>query len=415
MADVPEPKSIKQNMLWNSAGSLVNLGCQWLISVLIVRLSTGYDSAGIYSLAISTYNIFGSIAQYRMYTYQVSDVKNENTTGEYLTLRIITSALALVLCTAYGILTCSRASWAAIFLYGVYKTATLAIDVFHACDQRYHRMDFIGISLALQGSLSLAAFVVVFFMSQSVELSLLLMTCAVAIVGVVFDFKQTSKFGRINLGISKEKTIHLLGSCFPIVLAGIAASATTSLPRQALANIMGTATLGAYASVAAPVAIIQMGAAYIYNPLLGYFSELYADRNINGFKSLLAKALGGLAVIGLICTLGLTLLGNWLLVLVFGESIAEYTYLLMPLVLFAIITGFQWFMNDLLIALRAFKSTFISSVASFSVVLLFESPFIEAAGPNGVTLVGIFGCIVGLIIMGAKLVSLLKGAEQAAN
>ena len=87
----------------------------------------------------------------------------------------------------------------------------------------------------------------------------------------------------------------------------------------------------------------------------------------------------------------------------------------MPLVLFAIITGFQWFMNDLLIALRAFKSTFISSVASFSVVLLFESPFIEAAGPNGVTLVGIFGCIVGLIIMGAKLVSLLKGAEQAAN
>ena len=84
------PLSIKKNMLWNSIGSLCNLGCQWLISVLIVRLSTGYDAAGIYSLGISTYNIFGSIAQYRMYTYQVSDVKNENTTGEYLTFRLIT-------------------------------------------------------------------------------------------------------------------------------------------------------------------------------------------------------------------------------------------------------------------------------------------------------------------------------------
>ena len=399
-------------MLWNSAGSLINLGCQWLISVLIVRLSTGYDSAGIYSLAVSTYNIFGSVAQYRMYTYQVSDVKNENTTGEYLTLRIITSSFALVLCTIYGILTCNRAAWAAIFLYGVYKTATLIVDVFHACDQRYHRMDFIGISLALQGSLGLIAFVAVFVAAQSVELSLILMTAAVLVVGAVFDFKQTSKFGTIKLGIIKDKVVHLLGSCLPVVIAGMAASATSSLPRQALANIMGNAVLGAYASVAAPVAIIQMGASYIYNPLLGYFSEFYADGDIKNFKHLLAKGMGGLAAVGLVCTVGLALLGNWLLILVFGKSIAEYTYLLTPLVLFAILTGMQWFMNDLLIALRAFKTTFISSIASLAVVLVFETPVIEVFGPNGVTLVGIAACLIGLIIMSARLVILLRAIES---
>ena len=42
--------SVKQNMLWNTAGSMVYLVCQWLITVFVVRLSDGYDAAGVLSL-----------------------------------------------------------------------------------------------------------------------------------------------------------------------------------------------------------------------------------------------------------------------------------------------------------------------------------------------------------------------------
>ena len=48
MRDVP-PLSTKQNMLWNSAGSMTYLACQWLVTVLVVRLSAGYDDAGLLS------------------------------------------------------------------------------------------------------------------------------------------------------------------------------------------------------------------------------------------------------------------------------------------------------------------------------------------------------------------------------
>ena len=47
---VPEPLPYRKNMLWNSAGSIVYLGCQWLITVLVVRLTVGYDAAGLLSL-----------------------------------------------------------------------------------------------------------------------------------------------------------------------------------------------------------------------------------------------------------------------------------------------------------------------------------------------------------------------------
>ena len=42
-----EPLSMKRNMLWNSAGSFTNLLAQWLITVLVVRIASGYDAAGL--------------------------------------------------------------------------------------------------------------------------------------------------------------------------------------------------------------------------------------------------------------------------------------------------------------------------------------------------------------------------------
>lgn len=391
--------SIKQNMLWNSFGSLVNLGAQWLMAVLLVRLANGYEAAGIFSLAVSVYTIFGSIAQYRMYAYQVSDVKNENTVGEYLSFRFITSAVALALCVAYSLLTCSQDSWLAIVLYGVYRTVMLAIDVFHACDQRHHRMDYIGKSLALQGVTSLVSFIGVFIVSSSLELAILSMVVAVFAVGLLYDLPRTKTLESIVLGISRKKVIYLLISCFSIVLAGVIASATSTIPRQYLSFSMGNEMLGVYASVAAPVAIIQMGASYVYNPLLGYFSEYYAARDSKAFFGLMMKSTLLIAASGVACAIALAFFGGPLLILVFGESIAPHVYLLLPLVVFAVLTGYSWFINDLLIGLRNFKATFLGCVVAFVAVILCMVPLVHLFGMNGVTFAGIASSVLGIMVM----------------
>ena len=403
-----EPLSIKNNMLWNSAGSICNLGCQWLISVLIVRLSGGYDSAGLYSLAMALYNIFGSIAQYRMYTYQISDVDKENTTGEYFSFRLITGLSALAMCILYGVATCDSNAWGVIALFSLYKTISLLIDVLHATDQQNHRMDYIGKSLSMQGLISLGLFAAVFSFSRSLELTLLMMSVGILLVGILFDLRKTRNFGPIVAGISRKKVIKLLVSCFPIVLAGIIASSTSSIPRQMLSDSLGSGALGAYASVAAPVAIIQMGASYIYNPLLGYFSETYHRGDLPEFMRLLGKSFAAIIAIGLICVAAFAVFGEWLLVLVFGDSILPYTYLLLPLVFLALVTGIQWFLNDLLIALRSFRATLFGSVVSFVAAVVFTYPLIGQLGSNGVTVSGLIAAFLGIAIMLAALVGKLR-------
>ena len=59
-----KPLSMKRNMVWNTAGSMTSLVCQWLITVLVVRIAGGYEAAGVYSLAVSVFGIFAPVAQY---------------------------------------------------------------------------------------------------------------------------------------------------------------------------------------------------------------------------------------------------------------------------------------------------------------------------------------------------------------
>ena len=74
--------SMKQSILWNSWGSMFYLGCQWLLTILVVRIS-GVDNAGLLSLAMSVSNIWYSLAVYGMRNFQVSDT-NENIQTVYI-------------------------------------------------------------------------------------------------------------------------------------------------------------------------------------------------------------------------------------------------------------------------------------------------------------------------------------------
>ena len=75
------PLSMRANIIWNSVGSMVFLACQWLTTVLVVRLSDGYGAAGLLSLVMSVVGTFSTFAMYKMGTYQVSDVRRENSSN----------------------------------------------------------------------------------------------------------------------------------------------------------------------------------------------------------------------------------------------------------------------------------------------------------------------------------------------
>lgn len=405
---MPKELTLRQNMLWNSAGSLFYLGTQWLITIVVVRLSTGYDAAGVLTLAMSVYGIFSPIAEYRMYIYQVSDVRKENELGEYVAFRAVTCGISLVLCVAYSLVTCAFDVVLPIFLYGVYKCASSMIDVLHAQDQIEKRMDYIGKSLSLQGISSLALFVVVFYFTGNLNLTFLVMTAGVVLVGLLFDIPHTRQFGKIGFGISNKKVVHLIVLCAPVVIGFVACSTAPSIPRQYLFEMSGEAALGIYGSVSAPVAIIQAGASYIYNPLIGYFADSYGKRDSKTFNSFLIKATLCILAFGVMCLVLLIILGGPFLVFVFGPSISDYVYLLPLIALSSIGIAYMGFMNGLMLAIRDFKAGLVGGIAALVVSLCSTFFFVNTFDMNGVSLVLLVSSLAAAVVMFAFLLVRLR-------
>lgn len=393
--------SVKQNMLWNMVGSSIGLACQWAISIIVVRLAADMESAGLYSLAVSVYGIFSPIANFGMYTYLITDMDNKNTVGEYLTLVSLTSFCAIAVTQLYAMITCRPNAWIVIGSYALYKGIAVVIDIMHAADQKAHRMDYIGISLAMQGVLSLAAFTLVFFFSNNLVASTLAMAAATLVVGLFYDLPRTKGLFSLRFGIGRRKAVMILSGCSLIVVASIATGAFASLPRQSLSNIMGDSMLGIYASVATPVAIIQVGSTYIYNPLIGYFAESYHASNNKRFKDLVRNTVIGILAIGVLALLGAAVFGKPVLWLLYGRAVAEHVDLLFPLIISSLLLGVASFLSNLLVAVRALRMMVVGSFVALILSAALSNPLITAFGMNGATYALMVACVSSIAVSGA--------------
>lgn len=383
--------SDKENIIFNAVGSLIYLGCQWFLTVLVVRLCSGLDYAGNLALAMSIANIFVPFAQYRMRTFQVSDVNHQYSTGEYFGFRFLTVSIALFGSMLYSFFTCAASALPCIFFYLIYKALELLIDVFHGLDQQYYRMDYIGISFAVRGIFSVVAFSLALLLGLSLEIALLLMTLVCVPVCVFFDIPKSKQFDSLVPIFNKKSFIYFLKMGLLPAASLFACSAAMTFPRQLLSSFFGATALGIYASAASPIAIVQTGASYIYTPLIGRFAEYYSNGDRHSFMSLFVKVTAAMLALVIFLSVLVNQFGFYFLNVLYGGAVAKHTDLLVPMLLCSLFTVLLWFTNDLLVAMREVFKSFIGNAIAAMLALGTSFYFVPVYSMNGVSFTGIIG------------------------
>jgi O-antigen/teichoic acid export membrane protein len=150
--------SLAKNMTWNTVGNLVYCVCQWIMTILVVKLDS-YDGAGYLSLAMTTSSTFSTIAMFSMRNFQVSDIQNEFRDSEYLGSRLITCISSIILCYVYSLGSTSNYQMFCINAFMLIRIAESIVDVIHGIDQKYDRYDLIGKSYLLRGIATDIAFI----------------------------------------------------------------------------------------------------------------------------------------------------------------------------------------------------------------------------------------------------------------
>jgi O-antigen/teichoic acid export membrane protein len=394
-----ERLSIEQNMLWNSAGSLIYMICQWLITVMVVRISN-VTVAGDLTLAISLNNIFNSFALFGIKSYQVSDIRAKYDDGTYINSRFITCGIAFLSCVAYAFLIpYTGEQKLSIILYCLFKTGEALYDVYSGICQKNMRMDYIGKSWLMKGILTLVSFCSGLYLTQSLPIAITCMATVSYFVFFLYDIRVTSRLSDLHFQGKTKQALVLMKECLPLLVYSFLTTTISSIPRLVLERIAGSYALGIYGSVSAPTVVVQMGASYIFSPLMTPIAECYANKDSDRFHSILRKCFVAIGVIGVIALAGGKVLGYWGLNLIYGKEVANHEDLLLPLIGCTLATAFIWALGGILTVFRDFRGLIVANV----IALLYSIPssylFIKKWGSMGACIAYGTALILQVIIM----------------
>ena len=177
----------RDNFLWNMIGSVLYAAA----TILLVRLTRGAAGTGAgadFNIAFKTGQILLTVGYFEIRPFQVTDVNNEYSFQDYLSLRVITCAVMAALGFLYPAVSGEEGERFALFaLLCLYKLMDGAADVFEGEFQKHGRMDLAGKSVAFRTVFSVAAYGVALYLTRDVVFSVCVMVAAAA-AGVSFYY-----------------------------------------------------------------------------------------------------------------------------------------------------------------------------------------------------------------------------------
>lgn len=377
--------SLAQNATYNAVGTIVYCLCQWAVTMVVFRMSDAAN-AGLLQLAISITNIFYTIACYNIRIFQISDINDEYSPSDYIGLRFITSGIAMTLCIIYSVVFgYPFETILCVIAYLLLRFNEAFADVLFGIDQKHYRMDYVGISNIIRGVILITVFTAMFKITGNLFAAVLCSAAATLLAVLLIDCRNTKKLSAIKPAFSFAKIKSMLIKCFPMVLSSACFTAVVSIPRQFLENMRGEDILGYYATVATPVVIIQVLATSIFNPLLSTLSDYYAEGEYKKIRNSLFKTLAIIAALTAVALVGARFLGEFALVLLYGEEIREYSYLLYAIIGCSVLYTLCWLFEGVLTVIRRLKTIAVISIAALLASIALSKPFINLFEMNGVS------------------------------
>ncbi|MBQ9750833.1 MAG: lipopolysaccharide biosynthesis protein [Clostridia bacterium] len=391
--------SIKQNMLWNAVGNVVYLICQWLITVLVTVFG-GFEDAGLLSIAMSVSGTFQTVAMFGIRNYQVSDLEGKYSDSCYMGFRMICCVAAMVFCVGFSLI--SRylgAQLLAICLFMLFRLAESYSDALHGIAQKNGRLDIAGKSFAMKGIGLLACFLAGYLLSKSLNIGLFCMMLFSLSVTVLYDLPMVKRVARFRLFEPAKDCMGLGLETWPLCVYLFLSAALSTVPKLILEKQCGEVLLGAYSSIFAPAMLLQAATGYLYNPFATQFTEHLQSGSKRNFKTLLAKLCGAILVIAVLALVAAQFLGEFALVLVFGEQIRAYVNLLNPILIVNFCISFLGLFCMLAVVLRKFWRLLSACGAALLVCVLLTSPLLKRFGANGASYSLIAACLLGILIL----------------
>jgi O-antigen/teichoic acid export membrane protein len=306
VAAAPRALGLRVNLLWTLAGNVIYAASQWGMLILLAKLS-GPETVGQFALGLAITAPVFMLTNLQLRAVQATDARRDFLPGDYLALRLITTAVAGVAALGLALGGGFRPATALVVMaVALAKAIESLSDVFYGLLQQHERMDRIAISMILKGAVSMAALGLAVALTPGAAglAAVLALAASWAAVLVGYDLPQSAALLRAacpgagsGTGLprprwSRPHLLRLTWLALPLGIVMMLISLAASVPRYFVEAELGERALGvfsamAYLMVVGNTVVFALGQAA--SPRLARY---FASGQIAAFRALLHRLLG---------------------------------------------------------------------------------------------------------------------------
>ena len=377
--------------IWNMLGGFLN-AFQSVILLMVITRTVDLYSAGIFTIAYASANLFLTIGKYGMRNYQVTDIKPRFSFDEYLFSRLYTCTAMIVISAGYTIYKFNAGGYsiekaAVVFFMCMLKVIDAAEDVYHGMYQQQGRLDVGAKLLTVRTASMIGIFSIglIFFRNL---LKALVLTVGVNIVLAVVLIKLTFPEFKAEVSFrSREKRqaqiLDLLKICFPLFAGTFLSFYIGNAPKYAIDSLLSEEIQACYGFISMPVFVIGLLNGFIYQPIL---NDLALKWNEGKRAVFLKQVLKQFVYVGLITGAALVggyLLGIPVLSLLYNTDLNGYRIELLILLLGGGMLALSGFLLVVLTVMRCQKNTIWGYLLVAIMAYLFSPVFVKHSGVRG--------------------------------
>jgi O-antigen/teichoic acid export membrane protein len=400
------PKNnLKKDYLWNSIGTSVNAFISLLLLIVVTRIN-GLDDAGLFSFSFGFAIVFYTIGLYGGRVYQISDVRNEFSSANYIILKFMTSALMLFAASAAIMANAYDARKSLLILLLVfYKMSEAIADALYGVIQKHNRLFIAGISLTCKGCLGFAAFLIVDLITEN----LLLASACLPVVNILF----TISYDRVNANISERislfvgsfkaataNSLLLMKKCLYIFAFSFLTTTMVNIPRYFI-DIYHESDQGYFGILIMPATLVALFVSFIIQPEIVPLSQLHKNGRYDLFAKAVRRILFVSLALGAVAIAGTYLIGSQIMTLIYGVDLTGYRIELTEVVIGGTLNVIAAVYSNVLVVIRKQFVQLIIYLLSLGVVTAMCAAFAAEYSIAG----GIWASVVANAVQGALFVA----------
>jgi O-antigen/teichoic acid export membrane protein len=311
-------KILVGSFFWTLGGSIAFAGSQWALVVVLAKVSTP-AIVGAYSFATAVaypLYLFANLALRQVY---VNDREGRYSFGNFLALRyVLVGVVCAALLSIAAFLNGRGESGSLFLIVGFAMLLDSISESYYSVLQKNEQMNRIGRSQLYRSCLGLALALVTLFYTHNVVLAVSGLLLAKLIIVMIYDSApKTFQLGWIGANGSHEivdardlrrrfrpewnlrTQRQMFWTALPLGTVAVLVSLTANIPRYVIEHFLGARDLGIYSAlnyVPQTGMLISSALGYVTYARLG---KLYFERDIEGFKKLLATSVVICITIGL--------------------------------------------------------------------------------------------------------------------